>query len=84
VRLPITTTHSGEVVGARAYSTCASKTALVVAPSTARDNPMPESVMLQSSVTFLPQSRDAEQGVRSPLGDQAYGGAARCSSSTRL
>jgi hypothetical protein len=46
----------------------------VVAPSTAKDGPMPESVMLESRVTFGPQLRGAEQGARSPLRDQAYNG----------
>src|SRR5215211_4649016 len=74
VRLSITTTCPGCRRGARACSTYASKTALVVAPSTAKDGPIPESVMLESRVTFFPQLRGAEQCARSPLGDQAYSG----------
>src|SRR5215212_7108716 len=74
VRLSITTTCPGCRLGARASSTYASKTALVVAPSTAKDGPIPQSVMLESNVTFFPQLRGAEQYARSPLGDQAYSG----------
>ena len=75
VRLSITTTICPERrLGASASSTYASKTALVVALSTASDGPMPESVMLASRVTFAPQLRGEEQCARSPLGDQAYSG----------
>src|SRR3712207_6550832 len=74
VRLSITTTCPGCRLGTRASSTYASKTVLVVDPSTAKDGPMPESVMLESRVTFFPQLRGAEQSARSPLGDQAYSG----------
>src|SRR5215212_9115678 len=74
VRLSITTICPGRRLGASASSTYASKTALVVAPSTARDGPIPQSVRLQSNVTFLPQLRGAEQRARSPRLDQAYSG----------
>src|SRR3712207_6987953 len=74
VRLSITTTCPARRLGASASSTYASKSALVVAPSTASDGPMPESVMLASRVTFGPQLRGEEQCARSPLGDQAYSG----------
>src|SRR5215203_1324776 len=74
VRLSITTICLGRRLGASASSTYASKTALVVAPSTASDGPIPERVMLESNVTFLPQLRGAEQRARSPRLDQAYSG----------
>src|SRR3712207_9247635 len=74
VRLSITTTCPARRLGASASSTYASKTALVVAPSTASDGPMPESVMLASRVMFGPQLRGDEQCARSPLGDHAYSG----------
>src|SRR5215213_11036287 len=73
VRLSITTTCPERRLGASA-STYASKTALVLAPSTASDGPMPESAMLESRVTLAPPLRGAEQSARSPLGDQAYSG----------
>ncbi len=73
-RLSITTTCPGRRLGASASSTYASKTALVVAPSTAKDGPMPESVMLESRVTLAPQLRGALAKARSPLRDQAYSG----------
>ena len=63
------TTCPGERLGTSACSTYASKTALVVAPSTATDGPMPESVMLQSSVRFLPQFLGARALRRSPTLD---------------
>src|SRR5215212_11733389 len=72
VRLSITTTCPGCRLGVRACSTYASKTALVVAPSTAKDGPIPESVMLESNVTFLPQLLGTAQRARSPRLDQAY------------
>jgi hypothetical protein len=53
--LSITTICSERRFGASASSTYVSKTALVVAPSTASDGPMPESVMLESKVTFVLQ-----------------------------
>ena len=59
----MTATCPGETLGASSFSTYASKPALVVATSTARDGPMPESVMLQSSVTLLPQLRGAEHSA---------------------
>jgi hypothetical protein len=67
VRLSITTTTCpARRLGASASSTYyASKTALVVAPSTASDGPMPESVMLASRVMFGPQLRGDEQCARS-------------------
>ena len=37
---------------------------LRVAPSTARDGPIPERLMLAKSVTFAPQLRGAEQSAR--------------------
>jgi hypothetical protein len=55
-------------------STYASKTTLVVDPSTASDGPMPESDTLASRVTFGSQSRGVEQNAGSPLRDQAYSG----------
>ncbi len=66
-----TTTRPARGPGGSASSTYASKTAPVVAPSTTSDGPMPSSVMLEISVTFLPQSRGAEHGARSPRLDQA-------------
>jgi hypothetical protein len=41
--------------GERLLDVEASKTALVVAPATATDGPMPSMLMLESSVTFFPQ-----------------------------
>src|ERR671916_121731 len=70
----MTTTCPGRRVGTSAFSTYASKTALVVAPSTASDGPMPESVMLESRVTFFPQLCGALHRARLPLRDQAYSG----------
>ena len=48
-----------------------SKTILVVAPSTARQGPIPSMLMLASSVVFFPQLRGTEQYARSPRGDHA-------------
>ncbi len=49
----------------------ASKTILVVAPSTARHGPIPSAVMLASSVVLGPRLRGTEQRTLSPFGDQA-------------
>jgi len=70
-RLSITTTCPERRLGTSASSTYASKSTLVVAPSTASDGPMPESVMLESRVTFGAQLRGDEQCARSPRLDQA-------------
>jgi hypothetical protein len=72
--LSITTTCPGPSDGASASSTYASKTAIVVAPSTAIHGPIPSRVMLANRVTLLPQLRGTSPYARSPLRDQAYSG----------
>ena len=54
-RLSITITCPDQRVGTRICSMYASKTALVVPPSTARHGPIPSAVMLAKSVVFLPR-----------------------------
>src|SRR5215212_5677458 len=69
-RLSITCPTFG--VGAKTTSGQASKTSLVVEPSTAKQGPTHRRVMLASSVTFLPQFLGALPKARLPLRDQAY------------
>src|SRR5215213_975349 len=73
-RLSITTTCLLRSVGASTRSTYVSKTKVVVAPSTASDGPIPSTLMLASSVVFLPRLRGREQWALRPFLAQPYGG----------
>ena len=73
-RLSITTTSPERRVGASICSRYASNTSPVVDPSTTSDGPIPQMLMLESSVTFFPRLRGAEQHARSPRLDHAYNG----------
>src|SRR5918998_362882 len=65
-RLSITTTCPGESVGASTASRYVSNTSRVVGPSTASDGPIPQRLILESSVTFFP-SCVAPSQVPAPL-----------------
>ena len=59
----MTTTCPGQRLGANARSTYASKTAALVAPSTARVGPIPSKLMLESTVVFSPRLRGTEKAA---------------------
>src|SRR5215217_8534633 len=70
----MTTTSSLRRVGARTRSRYVSKTSRSVAPSTASDGPIPSTLMLASTVVFLPRLRGTEQWALCPFLDQPYRG----------